>query len=787
MIRNYVKIAFRSLMRRKGFTAINIIGLAIGIAAAMLIMLWVDSQYHYDRVYPKTDRIHIVGSIGKSNDELSVYFVSPEPLAQVIQTTVPEVKQTCRLNKTRGFLFRIGDKKMIAGSGAFVDSTFMDMFQLPVLAGGLDKALVDPSTIVLTKDLAISLFGSADDAIGKNIQIDSTELVQVSAVLDEIPSNSRFAELTYFFPWTFLEKMDFNDDNWYNSSTYSFVELLPNTNIAAVQRKLKYISHAHTDVKNNNFLKPIGESYLYNNYKNGVVVGGRIEMVKIFIWIAIFILVIACINFINLSTAQSERRAKEVGVRKVVGAQRISLIWQFLSESILLVLISTILALVMVILLLPEFSHLIGRKLILPLHEIHFFTIIITFILVTGLLAGSYPAFFLSSFHPVQVLKGRLIYIRRKINLRKALVVTQFIIAIVMIISTLVIRKQVQHAQNRDVGFKKENLVYVAEVGTITRNITLIRQALLDQGIATSVTRTMSPMTERWSGWSGATWEGKDPNAIIPFNRQSADDKLIETTGLELLKGRDFDLKRFPTDSTAALINETAVKTMKLEEPIGSYIMDGQDKYIIIGIVKDFIQESPFNPVKPTIIEGASAPLGVVHIKFNPRLATADALSRTEKIFKQYNPDYPFEYHFLDAEYARKFQEIQRTERLAGIFTVLTIFVSCLGLFGLAAYMAESRTKEISIRKIHGASVFAVAKMLSSEFILLVCIACLIAFPIAYMAMERYIQEYSYRIALGWEIFVATGVLAIGITILTVGYQAIRASLANPVDCLRDE
>lgn len=547
------------------------------------------------------------------------------------------------------------------------------------------------------------------------------------------------------------------------------------------------ISKAHADVKNDNFLKPIGETYLYNSYKNGIVIGGRIEMVRIFICIAAFILLIACINFVNLSTAQSERRAKEVGVRKVVGAQRMSLVWQFLTESIALVSVSAIIAILIVILLLPSFSDLIGRKLTLPLNQIKFLTTGVVFIFLTGLLAGGYPAFFLSAFHPVRVLKGRFIYIKQRISPRKVLVVSQFVIAVVMIISTLVIRQQIQHAQNRDVGFKKDNLVYVVEIGAIAKNIALIRQALLEQGIATSVTRTMSPMTERWSGWSGASWEGKDPNSIIPFNRQSADDRLIETTGLELIKGRDFDLRRFPTDSMAAIINETAAKVMKLKQPIGSYIVDGDKKYTIIAIVKDFIQESPFNPITPTVIEGAAAPLGVVHIKFNTLLTTADALSKTAKIFKEYNPDYPFEYHFLDGEYAKKFHEIQRTERLAGIFTALTIFVSCLGLFGLAAYMVESRTKEISIRKIHGASVFSVARMLSGEFVLLVCIACLIAFPIAYWAMNSYIQEYAYRIGLGWEIFAMTGTLAIGITILTVGYQSIRASLANPVDSLRDE
>ena len=786
MIKNYFKIAFRNLKKNKGFTAINIVGLAIGMAAAMLIMLWVSSQLNFDNTYPKSKLIYSVGSMEQSDKGPDVWFSTPKPLYEVVKNDISEVKQSSRLNNTGGFLFTYDDKKIIAKKGAFVDSAFLQIFELPLLKGNPKTALVEPTDIVLTKDYAMTIFGSTD-VIGKSIKVDSTEVLKVSAILDEIPSNSRFAEMNFFVPWTWMEKINFSDKNWGNSSVNLFVELYPDANLDAVQNKFKTITQKHSDLKTENFLKQIGDNYLYNDYKNGIAVGGRIDMVKIFMIIAGFILLIACINFMNLSTAQSERRAKEVGIRKVVGANKRSLISQFLSESILLSIISGLLAFVIVFLLLSPYSDLVGRKLSLPISNFYFWLSFIGFILLTGLLAGSYPAFFLSSFQPIKVLKGKFVQFQQKISPRKILVVTQFAIAVIMIISTLVIRKQIDHAENRDAGFNKENLIYISESGDIKKNIELIKNELLSRGIATSVSRTMSPMTERWSGWNGFSWEGKDPNSIINFNRQSADDRVVETLGLRLISGRDFDLKKYPTDSMSAIINESAAKIMNLENPLGTQFVDGDDKYTIIGVIKDFIQESPFRTVTPTVIEGANMWVNTLNIKFNPKLATQDALSKTEQVFKEYNPNYPFDYQFLDEAYAKKFEETQKTGKLATIFAGLTIFISCLGLFGLAAYMAESRTKEIGVRKVLGASIFSVTKMLSKEFIVLISISCLIGFPIAYWAMNKYISDFSYRSEINWEIFVITAVLALLITVLTVSYQSIKAAMANPVDSLRDE
>ncbi|WP_246032685.1 ABC transporter permease [Sphingobacterium yanglingense] len=786
VLNGFIKIAFRNLKRTKGFTAINIIGLAVGMASAMLIILWVSFQWSFDKIYPKAALLYTVGSIEPSNEGFAVWFSTPKPLAAAVKNEIPQVRDVSRFSGVDRFLLTVGNKKIISGRGAFVDSTFLGMFDLPVLAGDPETALVNPSNIVLSKGMAISLFGSTD-IIGKTIKVDSAEVVHVTAVLDDIPSNSRFSKSEYFLPWTFMEKIGFADQSWHNSSVDLFVLLHPNVNLGEVQQKLKGITKKNADLKTENFLKPIGESYLYDQYKNGIALGGRIEMVRAFIIIAIFILLIACINFMNLSTAQSERRAKEVGIRKVVGAGRKSLIGQFLSESILLSFVSGILALLIAYFVLPSFGQLVGSALILPLSNVYFWFSFVGFILLTGILAGSYPAFFMSSFQPVNVLKGKFIHIPQKLNPRKILVVIQFSIAVVLIIATLVIRQQLLHAQNREVGFDKKNLIYVSEIGDIPKNMELIKRTLLEQNIAISTSRTMSPITQRWSGWNGFIWEGKDPNSIIQFNRQATDEKIVATVGLQLIAGRDFDLVKFPTDSMSAIINETAAKVMNLENPIGNYIVDGTDKFTIIGVVKDFIQESPFRPVLPTVIEGAHMWLRTLHIKFNPQLSTQEALTKTEKIFKTYNPNYPFDYRFLDTEYAEKFNETQKTARLATLFAVLTIFISCLGLFGLAAYMAESRIKEIGIRKVLGASVFSVMAMLSKEFVILVIISCIIAFPIAYWAMDHYISSFGYRKEIGWDIFVITGVLTLMVAVLTVSFQSIKASLANPVNSLRNE
>ncbi|KGE15450.1 ABC transporter permease [Sphingobacterium deserti] len=788
MIKNYIKIAWRSLRKNKGFTAINILGLSIGMAAAMLVFLWVSSEVNFDRFYAKTDRLYAVGTREPLDKEISVFFSTPKPLAPVIKNEFPEVRNTTRISRTSGFLFTVDDKKLTTREGAFVDSSFLTMFGLPLLSGNPKDILKDPSSIVLSEELATKLYGTTD-VVGKSLTLDRNENLTVEGVLKPIPSNSRFAACEYLLPWTCMEKLGYSDESWGNSSVLAFVELTEHADVADLQQSIQKILQRHSsDLRSESFLQPLSEKYLYSTFENGKAVGGRIEMVRIFIVIACFILLIACINFMNLSTAQSEKRAKEVGVRKVVGAQKITLIAQFLTESFLLTLFSGVFAVLLLLFALPSFSGLVGRELQINFNSLELWFAFAAFIVLTSFLAGSYPAFFLSSFRPIKVLKGKFHHIHGKLSARKILVIFQFVIAITLIVGTLVIRQQIQYGQDRESGYQKDNLIYISEKGDIQKNIVLIKQALIDQRIALSVTRTMSPLTERWSGWNGFDWEGKDPNSVVQFNRQTADDKLVETAGFTLIEGRDFDLNAFPTDSNAAILNESAIKVMGLKDPIGNEIIDAGNKFHIIGVIKDFIQESPFDPVMPLIFEGVKGfGMQTLHIKFNPGLSTKEALDKTEKIFKTFNPDYPFEYNFIDDEYATKFAESQKTGKLATLFTILTIFISCLGLFGLATFMAENRIKEIGIRKVLGASVLSITNMLSAEFLALVALSCLIAFPIAFWAMSNYLATYAYRTTIGWNIFLLAGGGALLISAVTVSYQSIKAARANPVDSLRDE
>lgn len=786
MIKNFFKIAWRNLKRSKHFTFINIIGLAIGMAAAMLILLWVKNEVSFDRFYSKTNRLYVVGGIDTWSGEKVVNFSTPKPMAAAIKTDYSEVEDITRVSWVNRFLMTAEEKKLIAGHGAFVDSTFLRIFNLPVLAGEPQYMLDDPTGIVITETLASRLYGTTD-VLGKTVKIDSTDVFTISGVLNDISSNSRFYKTEYFLPWSYLVKTGASDENWGNNSVNTYLTLTSQTDVEQFAPHFKSLTQRHSESEVINILKPISESYLYNKYENGQVVGGRIDMVRMFFATACFILLIACINFMNLSTAQSEKRSKEIGVRKVAGATKRSLVAQFLCESILIAAVSGILAVVIVILSLPRFNEMVDLKLGLNLLDISSWIYLIAFILVTGIIAGSYPALFLSSFQPIKVVKGAFHKTPRGFSARKILVIIQFSIAVILIISTLIIRKQIQYGQERETGYSKDNLIYVLERGDISKNINFIKDALLSQGIATSVTRTMSPLTERWSNWNGFQWEGKSVDNTTLFNRFSADDKIVETAEFTLVEGRDFDLQKFSTDSTAAILNESAVKAMGFQNPIGKTFADGDTKFHIIGVIEDFIQESPFDPIQPLVIEGATGWLGTIHIKFNPNISTAEALAKTERIYKEFNPHYPFEYKFIDEAYAMKFEESQKVGNLATLFASLTILISCLGLFGLAAFTAENRTKEIGVRKVLGASVFSITRLLSKDFVLLVLISCVIAFPIAYWVMHSFLQGFAYRISIGWQMFAVAGIGAVLIALITVSSQAIKAAIANPVDSLRNE
>jgi len=492
----------------------------------------------------------------------------------------------------------------------------------------------------------------------------------------------------------------------------------------------------------------------------------------------------------NLSTARSEKRAKEVGIRKVAGAQRSALIGQFIGESVFLALLAGIIAVIIVLLSLPAYNLLTQKTLFINFGSIYTWLVFIGFILFTGLLAGSYPAFFLSSFKPVKVLKGTFKKADAIITPRKALVILQFTFAIVLIICTIIVKQQIDYARNRDTGYNDNNLVFHLMKGDIPKNYDLIKNELLSTGIATSITKTNSPITERRSNGWGQAWEGKNPDDKTSFDRFLADDALGATLGLHFIQGRDFDLKKFPTDSTGLIINESSLKLMKFKNPIGKIVGDLGVKWHIVGVVKDFILTNPYEPTRPLLITGATEnfmKFKIMHIKLNNKNSTADNLKRAEVIFKKYNPEYPFDIRFVDEAYAHKFYDQQRQGTLAALFAGLTIFISCLGLFGLATYTAENRIKEIGVRKVLGASVTRITTLLSKDFLVLVIISFIIASPIAYWAMSKWLVNYTYRININWWVFALAGILSITIAVLTVSYQSIKAAIANPVKSLRSE
>jgi putative ABC transport system permease protein len=785
MLRNYLNIAIRNLWRTKAFSFINITGLAVGMASAILIFLWIYNELSYDQFHKNKDYLYQVWNRGVFDSKLQCWNTTPKILGPTLKEEYPEVAEIAR-GLSRWFVTVAGENKI--STKAFVtDPAFLSMFTFPFVKGNNKTALNDVHSIVLTEKMAVKMFGE-EEPMNKEIKIDN-DLFRVTGILKDLPVNTQF-DFEYILSWAYLKKLGFDDDNWGNNSIRTYVQLKTNATSAEVNEKIKDITREHSNGQEEHevFLYPVSALHLYSEFENGKVAGGRIETVRLFGIIAAFILLIACINFMNLSTARSEKRAKEVGIRKVAGADKWLLVTQFLSESVLLASISGAIALILVQLFLPSFNTLVGKALAVPFSNVYFWISALLFIFTTGIIAGSYPAFFLSSFRPVAVLKGTFRNALTLINPRKVLVVIQFSFAIVLIISTFIVVQQIRHAQARERGYDGDQLVYVWIAGDLASKYAALKSELLSSGIASFVTRTNSPLTSPYSDTWGLQWQGKDPNDKTDFFRFTADEGLVKTAGLKLIQGRDIDLVRYPTDSTAMLLNESAAKAMGFADPIGQIVKDNDYEYQVVGVIKDFILDSPFDYTRPMVIEGAKENwFNVINIRLTDAASIDQHLSSMRKLYEKYNPEYPFEYHFVNEDYARKFDDTRRIATITTVFTVLTIFISCLGLFGLASYMAEIRIKEIGIRKVLGASVMKITSLLSRDFLILVLISIIIAIPIAWYAMHTWLQEYSYRVGIEWWVFVMSGLLCIVISLLTISFQAIKAALANPVKSLRTE
>jgi putative ABC transport system permease protein len=780
-------IAVRRLFRNKNSSLINIGGLMIGMTSAMLILLWVQNEVSHDRFHKKLGRLYEVWSNDNVNGTIRSLKNTPEIMAPTLKKDYPEIEEVTRLRWTRNLLAANDDKKLLS-TGAIVDTGFLTMFSFPLVKGNKQTVFHDPHAMVITQMLAKKLFND-DDPVGRIIRMGNTQNYTVTGVLKDLPNNTQFDFIEYLVSYELETLRGSIDKDWSDISISTFVLLKPNSTAEQLNSKLRNIIPQHTNgsQKTQEFLYPVSQLWLYSQFENGKATGGRISLVRTFVIIAIFILLIACINFMNLSTARSEKRAKEVGIRKVVGAQRKSLIFQFLCESIAITFVAGVLAIGITELCLPAFNTLIKKQLAIEYRNIYFWLAGVSFILVTGMFAGSYPAFFLSTFKPYLVLKGTFKKIGAFVTPRKILVVLQFTFAIALIICTIIVTQQVKYAQSRKSGYERDHLVHIYMNDEMGNHFNLIKNDLIHSGAATAVSAVQAPLTENWSSGLHLNWEGKDPNAVIQINRYTEEGDLVKTAGMELMAGRDIDVKDYPSDSTACLINEAALKVMNFKNPIGQVVYDEPERWHVIGVVKDFIQESPYQPVKPMIIRGPKEWTSVMLLRLSSNNATTKNLSIAEGIFKKYNPAYPFEYTFTEEEYTAKFADEQLTKKLASLFSWLTIFISCLGLFGLATYMAESRTKEIGVRKVLGATVINITSLLSVEFLKLVATAIFIASPIAWWAMHNWLKDFNYRIQMQWWVFAAAGMLCILIALMTVSFQAVRAAIANPVKSLRTE
>ncbi|HVU99622.1 MAG TPA: ABC transporter permease [Puia sp.] len=788
MLHNYLKIAIRNLLRNKGFSAINISGLAIGMASALLILLWVHNELTFDRWYPNTSRLYQLYNRDNLQGNLVAWPNTPKPLAPFIKKDFPDVEDVTRYRNVI-YLLSTGDTRLNS-RGACADSAFLKMFGLPMIQGDAAHALSSPGGIVLTRQMAKNLFGNSDP-MGKIVRIDSNTNFTVTGVLKDLPANTSF-QFDYLLPWSFVIRTSHDNDQWGTNSVFTFVLLKPGASQAAFDREVRDITIAHSDRKETTqvFTQPMARLHLYSKSENGVLVGDRVHIVRLFALIAGFILLIACINFMNLSTARSEKRAREVGIRKVVGAFRGYLIGQFIGESILIAALSFILALLLTHLTLDAFNQLVGTRLVVEFDNPVWWAFAIGFVVFTGLLAGSYPAFYLSAFQPVKVLKGTYRKVNALISTRRILVILQFSFATILIIATLTVWRQIRHAQDRNAGYNRNQLVYTFNQGEIPNHYEAIKHDLLASGAVLSINRSLNPITQHWSDSWGYSWDGCTPaDKRIDFISLSSDVDFLKTMGASLAAGRDIDIYKYPTDSNAVILNESAVRTMRVKNPVGMTIRsdDGRGSFHVIGVVKDFILESPYDNIAPMMIFAVGGFFQVIHMKLNPAWPVAANKAQLEKVFKQYNPQYPAPFIFVDEAYAGKFKAEQQVGTLAALFAGLTIFISCLGLFALAAYMAENRIREIGVRKVLGASVTGITTMLAKDFVWLVLIAFVVSAPISWWIMHDWLTGFNYRVGMGWDIFALSGGLALVIAVATVSYQAIRAALANPVKALRSE
>ena len=808
MFRNYFKIAFRNLVNNKVYSFINIGGLAVGMAVAMLIGLWIYDELSFDKYHQNYDRIARVMRTGTINNETFAVTYLPYALGDELKTKygsqptgTGQFKHVLMAWPVQDYSLSVGDKKL-SQKGEFIEAAASEVFTLNMVKG-TRSGLKDPNSIMISASAANAIFGDADP-MGKPVKINGTMDAKVTGVYADLPRNTQFQDVDFFAPWDLYVSANgwMKNQGFDNNFLDIYVELQPKTDLGKASFSIKdaILNNLGSNKEYHSFnpqlfLHPMSKWHLQSEWdKQGNYSGGLLQFVWLFGIIGGFVLLLACINFMNLSTARSEKRAKEVGIRKAVGSVRSQLINQFFSESFLVVLLAFLMSLILVTVSLSEFNTLADKQLTMPWFNSYFWVISVSFILLTGLLAGSYPAFYLSSFQPVKVLKGTFRVGRFAAIPRKVLVVIQFTVSVTLIIGTIIVYQQIQYAKDRPIGYTRDGLLMLQmKSPDFAGKYELLRSELKNTGVVAEIAESASPTTGIWSSNGGFDWKGKNPATQTDFGTLTVTPEYGKTVGWQFIAGRDFS-REFPTDSSGFVINEAAAKYMGLKNrnggpPVGEIIRWDRAKgksFTVLGVIKDMVMESPFTPAVPTVffLSGYS---NWINIKINPNVSTREALPKIEAVFKKLIPSAPFDYKFADQEYALKFAAEERVGKLASVFAILAIFISCLGLFGLASFMAEQRTKEIGVRKVLGATVLNLWGLLSKDFVMLVVISFVLATPIAWYFLNNWLQKYEYHTDISWWIFAASGAVALLITLLTVSFQSIKAALINPVKSLRSE
>jgi putative ABC transport system permease protein len=791
MYKNYFKIGWRNLLRNKGYSIINIGGLAAGLTVTMMISLWIWDELSFDKHFDHYRRIAQVWQFVTFDVEKSSYNSVPIPLAEELRDKYHDFESVCLSSFTRDAVLATDDKKLIR-QGNYVEPVFTEMMSLKMLFGSRN-GLNDINSIMLSRTMAKDLFGE-EIPVNKTIDFNDNTSVKITGIFEDFPSNSSFRDVSFLTPWDLFLAIDNHTKNsknqWDENSWQVFVQLKEGKDFAQVSANIKDVRMKRDNppgYKPEFFLHPMSKWHLYSDFKNGVNTGGLITFVWLFGMIGIFVLALACINFMNLSTARSEKRAREVGLRKSIGSVRTQLVFQFLCESLLTVSFGFLLSLVLVQLILPFFNEVADKQITILWANPWFWFLGLAFTFMTGILSGSYPALYLSSFEPVKVLKGTFRPGRLAALPRKILVVLQFTVSITLMIGIIVVFRQIDFARSRPAGYDRSGLIEVRmNSPRLAGRHDALRNELLRTGAVQEMSELAGSITTDNGGVTGIKWQGKIPDTQPLFMMNKITHEFGKTVGWELVEGRDFS-RSYVADTHSMILNESAAKLMGFKDPTSEIVNFAGKEYNVIGVVKDIIKESPFKPVKPSFFLLDYESVTTINVKLAPQMSTASALAKVEAVFKKFNPDAPFEYYFVDEQYAHKFSHEARIGKLAGFFAILAVLISCLGIFGLASFVAEQRSKEIGVRKVIGASVFSLWKMLSQDFVILVIISVCIAIPIAYYFMNNWLQNYEYRTNISWWIFAVSALVTLIITLVTVSYQSIKAAMANPIKSLRSE